>query len=330
MKKMKIKNIAALKKYLAKAVTIGAGQTNNVANSFLPDPLAATFIDIVTEFNNFRKVFRSVPMKSATRKIPKLLTGTEVYYQADEASEGESTNFTSGQIQLTAKKLFAWIEISEETFEDGVVDMRSMIRKIFARGMGISEEKAFIQGDVDHTPTTSVKANATTNTWFNKDARLAFDGLLTIGRESGTSQVVNGAATVDVFGEAIYRLGFYAKRFADLISFVNPWSANQLMRDDSLLTVDKYGEKATILTGEIGKIFGKWRIINSDYVTSGQAVSTMRDNVVIGDRRMVKFAEDMNIKNDSTIWAISERVAMEVEYDEAVLFMSQLQKPSAS
>lgn len=327
---MKANSLKQLKKLLNKAVRIGSGQVDNVANSFLPAPLAATFIDIVTEYNNFRRVFRSMKMNSATRTIPKILTGTEVFYQSAEATEGIETSFTASSIQLVAKKLFAWMEISEETFEDGVVDMRSMIRMLFARGMGISEEKAFLTGDVDHTPTTATKALASGNTWYTKDARMAFDGILTIGRESGTAQVVNGAATVDVFGEAIYRLGLYAKRMSELISFVNPWSANQLLRDDNLLTVDKYGAKATLLTGEIGRIFGKWVIINSDYIPSGQSVSTVRDNVIIGDRRRVKFAEDMAIKNDSTIWAISERVAMEVEYDDAILFMSGLQKPSAS
>lgn len=327
--KMKIRNLKDLKK-LMKAVTIGAGQTGNVANPFLPAPLAATFIDIVTENNNFRKVFRSVPMRSRTRSIPKILSGTEVFYQPDEATEGESTTFSAGNIHMEAKKLFAWIEISEETFEDGVVDMRSMIRMLFARGMGIAEEKAFLQGDVNHTPTTSVKANATGNLWFTKDPRLAFDGLLTIGRETGVKQTVNGAATVDVWGEGLYRLGLYAKQTSQLVSFVNPWSANQLLRDSDLKTVDKYGQNATILTGEIGEIFNKWKLINSDYIPSGQSVSTHKQNVIIGDRRMIKFKEDDVIKNDSVVWAISERVDMQVEYDDAVLFMHGLNKPTAS
>lgn len=328
--KIKVNDLKQLKKYLAKAIRIGAGQVNNVANPFLPAPLAATFIDVVTENNYFRSIFRVIPMNSATRTVPKILTGTDVYYQPSEATEGVETNFTSSSITMTAKKLFAWLEISEETFEDGVIDMRRMIRTLFARGMGNTEERAFLQGDVDHTPTTATKSAASGNLWYNRDARLAFDGLLTIGRESGTHQTVNGAATVDVFGEAIYRLGLYAKKFSDLVSFVNPWSANQLLRDDTLLTVDKYGPKATVITGEIGRLFGKWRLINSDYVTLGQAVSTHVMNVIIGDRRKVKFAEDMAIKNDSMIWAISERVAMEVEYDEAVLFMYGFQQPSAS
>jgi hypothetical protein len=327
--KIKIRNMKDLKK-LMKAVTIGAGQSGNVANPFLPAPLAATFIDIVTENNSFRKVFRPMPMNSRTRTIPKILTGTTVFYQPSEATEGEETSFTASTIELVAKKLFAWIEISEETFEDGVTDMYSMIRMLFARGMGIAEEQAFLTGDVDHTPTTAVKASASGNTWYTKDARMAYDGILTIGRESGTQQTVNGAATVDVFGEGIYRLGLYAKQTAQLISFVNPWTANQLLRDTDLKTVDKYGPKATLLTGEIGEIFNKWKIINSDYIPNGKAVTTHRDNVVIGDRRRIKFAEDQIVKNDSVIWAISERVAMEVEYDEAVLYMHGLSKPSAS
>jgi hypothetical protein len=328
--KKKVSNMKELAALLQKAVTIGDGQAGNVANPFLPAPLAAAFIDIVTENNTFRTMFRSQPMNSRTRTIPKILTGTDVYYQPYEATEGEETSFTASTIELVAKKLFAWIEISEETFEDGVGDMRSMIRMLFARGMGIAEEKTFLTGDVDHTPTTAIKANASGNTWYNKDARLAFDGILTIGRESGTKQVVNGAATVDVFGEGIYRLGLYAKNTQRLISYVNPWTANQLLRDSDLKTVDKYGSKATIVTGEIGEIFNKWKIINSDYIPDGLGVTTHRDNVIIGDRRRIKMAEDMVVKNDSVVWAISERVAMEVEYDDAVLLMQGFSKPSAS
>jgi HK97 family phage major capsid protein len=324
--KFKVKTLKDLQK-LMKAVTIGSG---GAANPFLPSPLASAFIDIVTENNTFRKVFRSVKMNSRTRTIPKFLTGTNVYYQSAEATQGQETTFTASSIQLTAKKLFAWIEISEETFEDGVTDMNEAIKMLFARGMGIGEEKAFLVGDVDHAPTTAVEASADATTWFNKDSRLAFDGIVTIGRESGTKQIVNGAATVDVFGEAIYRLGLYAKQTAQLIAYVNPWSANQLMRDSDVKTVDKYGPKATLLTGEVGEIFNKFKIINSDYIPNGQGVVTHKDNVVLGDRRLIKMKEDEIIKNDSVVWAISERVAMEVEYDAAVLFLQGFSTPTAS
>ena len=70
--KVTAKNLRQLRKHLMKAITIGdtpfgRGSSGHVAQPFLPDPLAATFIDIVTEYNNFRNVFRAVPMKSRGR-----------------------------------------------------------------------------------------------------------------------------------------------------------------------------------------------------------------------------------------------------------------------
>ena len=323
---------------MLKAITIGdtpfgRGDSGHIAQPFLPDPLAATFIDIVTEHNNFRKVFRAIPMKSRVRTIPKLLTGTKVYYEANEAHTGKETSFSAGTIEMVAKKLFAWIEISEETFEDGILDMRSMIRNLFARGMGEGEEKAFLTGDVDHTPTTATEANGSDDydgTWYDHDVRLAFDGLLTIGLEDGINFPVNGNCDVDVFRQGIYKLGRFGRQQSQLITFLNPYSANQMLADDDLRTVDKYGAKATILTGEIGELFNKWKIIQTDYIPEGYGVSTHRDNVILGDRRRVKFAEDAIIKDDSVVWAISERIALEVEYDEAILVFSGLTTGSGS
>jgi hypothetical protein len=323
---------------LLKATTIGdtpfgRGASGHIAQPFLPDPLAATFIDIVTEYNNFRGVFRSMSMASRVRTIPKLLTGTKVYYQPSEATAGQETTWSAGSIEMVAKKLFAWIEISEETFEDGIIDMRTMIRGLFARGMGEWEEKAFLTGDVGHTPVTANEALGEDDydgTWFNRDARLAYDGLLTIGLEDGVQQAVNGNCTVDVFRQGIYRLGRFGRQQPRLFTFLNPYSANQLLADDDLRTVDKYGPKATVLTGEIGELFNKWKVVQTDYIPEGYGVTTHRDNVIIGDRRRIKFAEDAIIKNDTVVWAISERVAMEVEYDEAVLVFTGLNKFSAS
>ena len=334
--KITLKSLKQFAKMM-KATTIGdtpfgRGTSGHIAQPFLPDPLAATFIDLVRESNVFRSVFRSFRMKSRVRTVPKLLTGTKVYYQSQEASEGQETTWTAGTIELLAKKLFAWIEISEETFEDGILDMRSLIRDMFAKGMGEGEEKAFLTGDVDHLTTTSEPAGSDTysGTWFNKDARLAFDGLLTIGIESGINQAVNGNCTADAFRLGIYRLGRFGRQQPKLITFLNPYSANQILDDDNLRTVDKYGKAATILSGEIGFLWNKWKVITTDVIPEGYGVSTHTDNVMLGDRRMIKFAEDSIIKSDSVVWAISERIAMEVEYDNAVLVFSGLTQYASS
>jgi len=331
------KKLKQFKDLLRKAVTIGEtpfgrGASGHIAQPFLPDPLAATFIDIVTEYNNFRKIFRSQPMTSRVKTIPKLLTGSKVYYQPSEASAARETSFTAGNIELVAKKLMSWMEISEETFEDSILDMRSLIRMVFARGMGEGEELAFLTGDVDHSSSATEPSGTPgyTETWFNRDSRLAFDGLLTIGIESGVDYNVQGNCTVDVFRQGIYKLGRYGRQQPMLHTFLNPYSANQLLADDDLRTVDKYGPKATVLTGEIGELFNKWKITQTDYIPEGYGVTTHKDNVIIGDRRKIKFAEDAIIRNDSVEWAISERIAFEVEYDDAVLVMRNFTRGATS
>lgn len=313
-----------LMKYI-KTITTGGG-----ASGFLDTELVSTYIDLVRERNTVRNLFRVVPMKAKTRTIPKLSTATKVYYQSTEGAEGQETSFTSTQLTLTAKKLMSWIEISEETFEDSVGDMKSTIMNMFARGMSDGEEEAFLIGDVDYPNTTATEASATSTLWFNKDAKLAFDGILTIGIESGTRQVVAGNMTVDVAREGIYRMGLYGKRNKDLVQYLNPWSANQLMGDEKLITVDKYGVGATVLTGEIGKLFNQIRTFDSDYIPDTKGCICNKEYIIIGDRRKVKIADDVVIKNDTVLWAITERIALEAEHDSAIVALTRLTAPTAS
>jgi len=310
---------------LIKTVTTGGAATG-----FLDSELVATYVDIVRENNTVRNVFRTVPMATKTRTIPKLSTATKVYYQATEGAEGQETTFTSTQLTLTAKKLMSWIEISEETFEDSVGDMRNTIMEMFAKGMAAGEEEVFLIGDVDYPNTTATEANATSTIWFTKDAKLAFDGILTIGIESGTRHVAAGNMTADIARELIYRMGLYGKRRSDLLLYLNPWSANQLMGDTKMVTVDKYGMKATILTGEVGKLYNQIRTFDSDYIPETKGVMTFAPNIIIGDRRRVKIAEDAVIKNDTVLWAITERIALEAEHDAGIVAVTRLSSPTAS
>lgn len=308
-----------------KAITTGSG-----ADGFLDTDLVATYIDVVKERNTVRNLFRTVPMKAKTRTIPKLSTATKVYYQSTEGAAGQETSFTSTQLTLTAKKLMSWIEISEETFEDSVGDMKSTIMNMFAKGMADGEEEVFLIGDVDYPNTTTIEANETSSIWYNKDKKLAFDGLLTIGIESGTRLVAAGDMTVDIAREAIYRMGLYGKRSRDLVMYLNPWSSNQLMGDSKLITTDKYDKNATILTGEIGKLFNQIRTLDSDYIPETKGLMVNKEYVIIGDRRKVKIADDVVVKNDTVLWAITERVAFEVEHDNAVVAITRLSSPTAS
>ena len=314
-----------LNKALAKALgsSVGSG------GDFIPAPLAKEFIKFVTEKNWCRQMFKKYFMTSATKTVPKILSGPGVYYESTEGTDAVETEFTTGSITLTARKLMAQMILPEELIEDSQNDFEQISVDAFSNAMAEHEERAMMTGDRGHTAGAATIAAATSANWYTKDARLSWYGLVTLaGDIAGTIGSGNRAAdrvhadgadmATSLVNQAIYELGKYGRNYSDLVIFLNPWSAMQLLDDASLKTLDKYGSNASIFTGEFGKLYGKATCINSSFVPSGYAVITHKSNPIIGDRRKIKIKQEEVIKNDTRRIVISERMYFGVEYQEAL------------
>lgn len=333
-----MKNLSkGLNDAIAKAVNTTAG----TGGDFLPTPLANEFIQYVWDQNFLRQMFKTVPMISKTRDYPKVLGGTKVYYQPTEGATAIETKFQTGTVRLEAKKFMAYIELVEEVIEDAAFDMESIVQEHFAMALAAAEEEAMIVGDVDHTPTTATESLASGTTWYTKDHKLIWNGLLTLaGDIAGTFAAGTRAAnrvncsgndaTTALIRQALYNLGKYGRNMSDIVLILNPWSVNQLMDDSKLVTIDKYGPNATIITGEIGKLYGKISVINSAYCTDGYGVMTHKQNPLIGDRRRIKLARDFEVKTDSRIYVITERADFQVQHQPALCQLYNLDTPSSA
>jgi hypothetical protein len=318
---------------LKKALSTSAGK----GGDFLPTPLAAEFISYVRDLNFLRQAFRVVPMSSKTRDYPKILGGTKVYYQPTEGGEANESSMDTGTIRLVAKKFMAQIKLSEEVIEDAAFDMQSITREHFAEQLAAAEEEAMLVGNPDHTPTTATEASATSSTWFNRDHRLIFPGLITLAGDvagSITSGVpanrvnANGLdMSTGILRQAMYNLGKYGRVMSNLICIVNPWSANQLLDDSKLVTLDKYGANATIFTGEFGKLYGKTAMINSAYATDGYGIITHMRNPLIGDRRLIRIRQEDIIANDQKRYVITSRLDFLPQYKDALVQIYNLDLP---
>jgi len=327
---------ASLEDAIRKSMTTAEG----VGGDFLPEPLAVTYINLIRDKNVFRQIHRIIKMGTMTLDFPKILSGPKVYYESTELTQTAiETSVTTGTLRLTARKFMAQIKASEELFEDANQDMDSIIDEQFAAGMAEAEEETMLVGDRDHTATSPTEGAATEANWYTKDHRLAWNGLLTLaGDIVGTISAGNRAANrVDAAGaemstailrQMLYNLGKYGRTMSNIVVYMNPWSANQLMDDSKLVTVDKYGPKATIHTGEFGKLYGKMTVINSDKVTDQYAVATHVANVVIGDRRKIKLKKEEIIENDARRVVISQRADMKVEHQDALVQCYDLDAPS--
>lgn len=324
-----------LNEALIKALSTASG----AGGDFLPTPLANEFIDLVREKTVFRQMFRTVFMPSKTYDFPKILSGPSVYYESNEGVEAIETNLTTGTNRLTARKFMAQMKASEELFEDASQDMSAIMRNHFAASMGEAEEETCLVGDRSHTATAVTPGAASAANWYTKEHKLAWNGILTLGGDIvGTLSAGNRAAnrvnatgadmSTSLIRQLLYNLGKYGRTMSNIVLFVNPWSANQLLDDAKLVTLEKYGPKATIFTGEFGKIYGKITVISSDFVTDQYAIGTHIGNVIIGDRRLVKIKSEELISFDSRRIVISQRADMQVEYQDALCQIFGLDAPS--
>jgi len=320
--------LGSLEDALEKSQSTASG----VGGDFLPLPLAKEFISLVTDKNWVRQICRVVPMGSMTLDFPKILSGPSVYYESGQNAQAIETTMTTGSIRLTAKKLFAQMKTSEELFEDAAFDMDTIIKDLFVNSMADEEEESFVIGDDAHTATAATVAAATAANWYTKDNRLIFDGLLTLASATGAATSVNlggNSFAATYVREAMYNLGVYARAFKDVIILLNPWSANELLDDAKIVTLEKYGPRATIFTGEIGKLYGQTTILTSPNLPDGSGVFFHRGNPLIGDRRLVRLRGEDVIEYDQRRIVLSSRLDFVVQYAAAVGKFFNADRPGA-
>lgn len=320
---------------LRKAVTTAAGE----GGDFIPAPLSDTFISYVRDKNFLRQLFTVKKMSAKTLDIPKILGKTKVYYQPTELASAIKTDITTGTIRLTAKKFMAQADLSEEVLED-TTNIGSIVKDDFAASLAAAEEEAMLVGDPDHTPTTATESLADETTWFTKDHRIIFYGLVTLaGDIAGVLEDDTRAANrVDAGGadmstalarQAKYNLGKYGRVYNDLILIINPWSANQLLDDPKLVTLEKYGPNATIFTGEFGKLYGKMRVIESSYMPDTYGLITHVGNPIIGDRRLYKLKTMPDITVDGMQYVITSRIDFTIMHKAALCQIHNLDAPTS-
>ena len=307
--------------------------TSGYGGDFLPLPIASRFIDFVRDANYCRSLFRVQSMTSKTLDFPKILTAGAVYYENTETSTAIRTTFTTGSIRFEAKKLMAKVEVSSEVIEDegAAFDMEMIVREQSARNMGQAEEEAMMLGNISHQATATSPASATAANWYQKDHRLIFNGLFTIAGGANAVQSVsaNGAVCSSAhLRELMYQLGKYGRVMSDLVTFMNPWSANQMLDDSKVVTMDKAGTRATIFTGTLFLLYGKINCFNEVFAPNGQACMTPRLNPIIADRRAVKIERERVPQQDMNRYVISERIDFKVEHEDAVALLEDLEEPS--
>jgi len=306
-----------------KAMTsTGAG----VGDEWVPTELAQDIIDKVRVASKVRAMFPTIDMPSDTYRIPKITADPTVYFvSAENTAVQAASNPATSYMELDAKKIMCEVDFSGELTEDSVVPLIPTLKQNIATALAEAEEDVIVNGDT--TATQNQNINRSANAY---DVTRAMVGL--------RRTVYDGAAgyKVDASGGLLAgmrslraALGEYGVEPSKVVWLMSLKHYLSVLTDTCFLTMEKLGEKATVLTGQLGAIDGipvimssKLRDCDADGIvqtdpqlnTKSQSMLTYRPGVYVGYRRRLKIETDRDVQKDMNLLVCSIRLAVAFAY----------------
>jgi len=284
-------------------------------------------------------LFRTIPMPTSPWKMPvQLSQGTGYFVNESNDDESQkipaSTPGTSAP-EFTARKLAGRFLFSEEIDEDSIVNMRSFLVDELGMSIARAEETAFVNGDRTGAAgvASSHQDNAGTALFTsNYDARLIFDGLRYFAlnnADTSTKTFGNADPSDTLLSNVRLLMGKHAVNPQDLVWIASINTYLKMIGLTNARTIDKYGDKATVLTGELMKYDGI-PVVVSEYLYSNLADTGVYDGSTTdramlllcytpgflkGTRGGVTLATDLDIERDQIILVGKNRLEFKDIYD---------------
>ena len=276
-----------------------------------------------------RSLFSEVQMTSNTMLAPRIDRGGRPYINGNVSSDNPAlypvSTVSMGQTQITAKGLSTRYILDEELIEDSAVLLLPAMQRMIAKDMRDAVEDAIINGDAAATHQDAIASWNIRERWGaaglggSNDHRRLFTGLRAASFDKATTLNVNAIDSAKLL-ELISKLGEYAA--ADKVLIVSPEALYQnLLGLTEVITLDKFGPQATILTGQMGSIFGMpivvSRFLSDDLHTNGLftgasattgILCVSRESWNVFARRGIQIAQEQDIKSGAYNMVATERL----------------------
>lgn len=275
-------------------------------------------------------LFTAMAMPTNPWKMP-VQSGMAVGYKIPESTLDEnvkikaSTPSTSNDT-MTAIKLAGRLLYSEEINEDSIIAVRDFSVNELSKAIARAHETSIVNGD---DSTTHQDSNVTDP----YDARTSYKGLryFALNNAGTTKKDFSNADPSDtLLGNVVLLSDRYSVNPNDCawIMGVNTYQKVRTLVTN-ILTIDKYGPRATVLSGEVAKYQGI-PIIISEYLAANYNASGVYDGTTtnrsllllvykpgfyIGTRGGVTLNSAQDIETDQLILVAKRRVAFADPYN---------------
>jgi HK97 family phage major capsid protein len=294
---------------------------------FVPTIMSSTMIELYRQKLRIAGLIEHIKIPQGTGSYDLPLEGADVdpYLSSGAADDDPSTaaNVIGTRTPATAKVTFSpkgfkvRLLVNSEATEDAIFNLLDYLRKKGVQSLVEGTEGAIVNGD---TTGTHMDADTTGATNYRK----AYDGL----RKLTNAEAKYALVTADAgklkglhFVNLRTKFGKFGDDPSQIVSVVSPIGAAHLTADSNFMTVDKIGDKASLLTGQVGMVLGGPVIVSSkvknnlnnsgvnDGVTTDKtiAISFHRGCFALGDKREITVESMKDIQTDKWIVVVTNR-----------------------
>lgn len=218
--------------------------------------------------NVIQNLFASVEMPSNPYEYPVESTDPTVFLVGETKNEAvlaldistspiPDSKIATAKVTFTASKFGTRIMYSAELEEDGLRRLVPQFRAQATRAMQDRIDYVGINGDTATTLNVNSDGETITDT---TRAYLAYNGLIKQAIVTATTNKVdaNGASpSLTLMRSTRSKLGAAEGTNPENLAWIMDYSTYiKLLSDDVVVSVDKYGPAATVVTGELGRIDG--------------------------------------------------------------------------
>jgi len=294
---------------------------------WVPTFLSTELIEKFRLESKVAKLFRDIPMPSNPYDLP-FISGSIDFYLvpesiSDEPSKAPPSTPGTGKRTLTAGKLKARVLFSDELNEDSIIPIIPNLKEELTKSGAEAWDDVILNGDNDAATPMDYDIIST------KDRRRIFKGIRALFEASAATVVDNATFTITTFRAIVTAMGKWGLQPSKLAVIAGVTSYNELRGLAEVITLDKYGDRAVIFTGEIAKLDGISIItsekVRQDLHTTGYADQAARlktelivvyvPGILLGTRGVPKltFKEDAEVDQNQLI--VSFRKALVDRWD---------------
>lgn len=249
--------------------------TSGEGGTWVPTGIGASLHEQVRASGKVAPLFTRINLPTNPWKWP--IEGSDLTaYRVAEPTSDSATKVgasTSGTVAATFDaEIFGARSLWSRSLDaDSAIAIAGYQRMKLVQAFVDAEEKAILDGDTDgtHQDSDTQSAGAT-------HASSAWDGL----RKKALAQTVATATAcgVDELNTVRAAMGKWGANPRDLAFIIGVSNLYDLLVDDKIVTLDKYGPNAPVLNGEVGSVFGI-PVIVSEHVRENLNASGVYDGI---------------------------------------------------